>query len=188
MLYVHIVSVTAFRQNKNVVLTWRTATEHKSAYFEIYRSAHSNTTQTYIGSIEASGNSNTPIDYTFTDYSAIGGKYIYHIYEVDISGTRNLVATVEIDFLAPYEYRLSNYPNPFNPTTSIDFTVPVDEHVMLSVYNILGQKVATLYNGIAHAGEFYSVLFNAEHFSSGVFFCVLESRHSRMVREMLLLK
>jgi len=54
---------------------------------------------------------------------------------------------------APLLYNLyQNYPDPFNPSTMIQFTVPSDGRAILKVYNMLGQEVATLFDGIAEAG------------------------------------
>ena len=68
------------------------------------------------------------------------------------------------------DYRLSqNYPNPFNPTTVIGYRLSVISNVELSIYNILGQKVATLVNERKPAGK-YKVQWDARHYASGVYF------------------
>ncbi len=72
-----------------------------------------------------------------------------------------------------YNYKLEqNYPNPFNPVTTINFTLAENSDIELSVYNILGQKVENLFNGILDKGS-HSILFNASNFSSGVYFYTL---------------
>ena len=64
----------------------------------------------------------------------------------------------------------SLYPNPFNPVTSIDYSVEKAGNLRLSVYNILGQEVAVLYNGYQTEGESFSIIWDAHSFSSGVYF------------------
>lgn len=67
-----------------------------------------------------------------------------------------------------------NYPNPFNPTTSISYQLSAVSDVELSIYNILGQKVAALVNAKQNAGN-YSVDWNAAGFASGVYMCRLST-------------
>lgn len=80
-----------------------------------------------------------------------------------------------------------NYPNPFNPTTVIEYSVPRNSRVTLEVYNVLGQKVATLFSGVQNAGT-YEVNFNAAKFASGVYFYRLEANGFSSARKMMLLK
>jgi parallel beta-helix repeat protein len=88
----------------------------------------------------------------------------------------------------PRHYILyQNYPNPFNASTTIEFTLPKESHVELSVYNILGQKVATLFEGQKTAGK-HSVTWDAGVAPSGVYFARLKSRGNCKTMKMLLLK
>lgn len=80
-----------------------------------------------------------------------------------------------------------NYPNPFNPSTSINFTVPVTSDVQLTVFNLLGQKVATLVNERRSAGN-HSVRFDARNLSSGVYFYQLQAGDFTLQRRMTLIK
>lgn len=80
-----------------------------------------------------------------------------------------------------------NYPNPFNPSTVINYSIPVASKVELSVYNVLGQKVATLVNAQQAAGKF-NVQFNASALSSGMYFYRLEAGNRVEVKKMLLIK
>jgi hypothetical protein len=88
----------------------------------------------------------------------------------------------------PEKYNLSqNYPNPFNPTTKINFTLAKASNVKLTVYNILGQKVATLVDGYMNQGA-QSVTFNASKLTSGVYFYRLEAGSFTANKKMLLVK
>ena len=80
-----------------------------------------------------------------------------------------------------------NYPNPFNPTTKINFTIPVAGKTALTVYNVLGQKVATLVNQELSAGS-YQYNFNAIDLSSGIYFYKLQSNNYVERKKMILLK
>ena len=88
----------------------------------------------------------------------------------------------------PSKFSLSqNYPNPFNPTTRITFTLEKSGFAQLSVYNILGQKVATLLSGNLSAGQ-HEVNFNASNLSTGVYIYKLESGNNTSIKKMMLLK
>jgi hypothetical protein len=82
---------------------------------------------------------------------------------------------------------LQNYPNPFNPSTTINFTIAKQSNVSLSVFNILGQKVADLVNGNMEPGN-YNVRFDASNLSSGVYLYQLRTDGATIVKKMQLLK
>ena len=89
----------------------------------------------------------------------------------------------------PRELKLySNYPNPFNPSTKVQFTIPENGNVRLNVYNVIGQKVATLFDGAAEAGTLYTANFNASNMSSGIYFNVLEFGNQHITHKMMLTK
>ncbi|MCH8567804.1 MAG: T9SS type A sorting domain-containing protein [Balneolales bacterium] len=88
----------------------------------------------------------------------------------------------------PYAFRLNhNYPNPFNPTTNIQYQVPDDMEVVLTVYNMLGQRVATLVNERQSAGQ-YTVQFDASRLASGQYVYRLQAGDRTMSRSMTLIK
>jgi hypothetical protein len=90
---------------------------------------------------------------------------------------------------APAEFRLvGNYPNPFNPTTRIAFTVAKNAHASLIVFNLLGQEVATLFDQEAMTGREYEVTFSGASLSSGMYLVRLTSDGATSVHKMLLMK
>ncbi len=82
---------------------------------------------------------------------------------------------------------LNNYPNPFNPTTIISYSIPNDGMVTLKVYDILGRKIATLVNAEKSVGS-YTVSFNGENLSSGIYLYILQINEKMVTKKMLLLK
>jgi hypothetical protein len=101
----------------------------------------------------------------------------------------DIAASIE-DFghVAPHQYELAkNYPNPFNPTTTINYTLAKAGQVTLDVFNMLGQKVKTLVKTKQDAGS-YSVQFNAEGLSSGIYMYRLQTEGFVQVHKMVLLK
>ena len=86
--------------------------------------------------------------------------------------------------IAPTEFSLKqNYPNPFNPTTKIEFTLPSESNVKISVYNLIGQKVAELVNLKFSAGN-HSVDFDATKLSSGIYLYKIEAGSFSSVKKM----
>jgi pectin methylesterase-like acyl-CoA thioesterase len=101
------------------------------------------------------------------------------------------VTSVEPNSLAdlvPARLTLVNYPNPFNPETNIRFSVATDGRAVVRVFNLLGQEVALAYDGFARAGEWYNAKFVGANFSTGVYYCTVESNNQRQVQRMLMLK
>lgn len=88
----------------------------------------------------------------------------------------------------PTEFRLEqNYPNPFNPTTTIAYQVPASGHVLLTVYDIVGRKVATLVDEVQSAGR-YATFFDASSLASGVYFYKLTTGNYTQVKRMSVVK
>ncbi len=92
------------------------------------------------------------------------------------------------DETVPASIELSkNYPNPFNVSTSITFSLPQECHVSLQVYNLMGQKVATPVDGLFEAGQ-HNVSWDASNYSSGAYFYKLEVGDKVITKRMTLLK
>jgi len=88
----------------------------------------------------------------------------------------------------PEKYLLSqNYPNPFNPSTGINYSIPKNSFVSVKVYDVLGNEVAVLVNKEKPAGN-YSVEFNANNLSSGVYFYRIQAGSFIQTKKMLLIK
>jgi len=88
----------------------------------------------------------------------------------------------------PQAYSLSqNYPNPFNPLTQIQYSIPRPGWVRLEVYNILGEKMATLVDRVQQPGN-YRIGWDAGDLNSGIYFCRMEAGSFTFTRRMILLK
>ena len=105
-------------------------------------------------------------------------KYTDHITDVFDNDSKTIPDNFSLE---------QNYPNPFNPSTNIKFSIPASSNVKLSVYNMLGQEVATLINSDLSAGT-YSYTFDASKLSSGIYFYTIRTNSFTQTRKMMLLK
>ncbi|MTI87364.1 MAG: T9SS type A sorting domain-containing protein [Balneolaceae bacterium] len=108
--------------------------------------------------------------------------------EVPITFTVNETVSNEESPGVPSRISLEqNYPNPFNPTTTISYSLAQAEKVEIDVFNIQGQKISTLYNGLQQAGE-HKITFDASALSSGVYLYRLRSGSQVITKQMVLIK
>jgi hypothetical protein len=97
-------------------------------------------------------------------------KYLGTLY-VKINVASSIVSASN----GPEEYILEqNYPNPFNPATEIRYIIPKESRIRITVYNILGQKVSTLVNGIISPGS-HSITWDGSSLASGIYFYILNA-------------
>ncbi len=117
----------------------------------------------------------------------------HEVYGAGKSETTQFVIDVGSENVSPYAFHLEkNYPNPFNPVTSIKYSIPEHAKVRLSVYNVIGQKVTDLVNKSQSAGR-YTVQWNGKDnrgsaVSSGIYFYRLTAGNKVMQNKMLLVK
>jgi hypothetical protein len=123
--------------------------------------------------------SNTAMQTAGTDGKALGDLNWF---------PEQLVVSVGQEPTMPTKIELGeNYPNPFNPSTQIDYVIPSKMQITLKVYDVLGREVATLFSGMREAGS-YTTTFSADHFASGMYFLRLTSENQSMTRKMVLMK
>ena len=105
---------------------------------------------------------------------------------IPLSGSTSVQSqSVEV----PHVFALNqNFPNPFNPSTMISFTVESSGYATLRVYTLLGQQVATLFDGVAIAGKMYQRAFVGENLPTGLYLARLESDGRVAMQKMLLMK
>ena len=111
--------------------------------------------------------------------SSVGSEYSNEV-SLNLTGVKKEVL--------PREYSLSqNYPNPFNPTTTIGYQLPISSYLTLKVYNLLGQDIATIFEGVQSAGN-YSVTFDANGLTGGIYFYQLKAGSFVENKKFILLK
>ena len=196
-LPVQMSKFTVTSKRLSAVLDWTTATEVNCYGFDVERKAVSsqqsavgNSEFTKIGFVKGAGTSNVSHAYSYSDQPGTSGSYSYRIKQVDNDGTFEYYSPVEseVGVAAKVLTLGQNYPNPFNPSTKIEFTLPQDGHALVRVFNTVGQVVATLFDGVAQAGRYYQVSFDASKLSSGVYYSRLDFNGNHIVKKLLLVK
>ena len=185
------VELTSFSGNFSsgvVSLSWSTGTELNNYGFEIERSTDQANWQT-IGFKEGRGTTSEPQQYFYQDnlFEMSSTNLYYRLKQLDFLGNYEHSDVIEV-YAAPATYSLSqNFPNPFNPSTTINYQLPVNAHVTLKVFDILGNEIVTLVNEEKSAGE-HNVEFDASHLGSGIYFYSIIAGEFYQSKKMLLVK
>jgi hypothetical protein len=188
---VELTSFTAAAVNDKVTLNWSTATEVNNNGFQVERNSGSGFVT--VGFVDGKGTTTEIQNYSFTDAGIAAGSYTYRLKQVDFDGSFEYSNEVEVDVLGVREYALNqNFPNPFNPSTMITFSLAADAKVSLKVFDILGQEVMTIVNNNLSAGA-HEYTFDASNFNSGVYFYRVEAtgvdgQNFTSVKKMILTK
>ena len=141
-LPIQLLSFDATPVNNTVELTWETATETNTSYFEILKS---NDTQNWelVGKLQAAGNSTTPLKYQLTDNNPIEGTSYYKLIQYDMDGENEEFGPRVVEFKK--EVLNSVYPNPANDVLFVNFYLNNDaDNVSIVFYNSLGQVIKTV--------------------------------------------
>ncbi len=192
-LPVEIIRFTAqVIKSELVILNWSTATEINNFGFEVERTVKgfngSLSRWEKIGFMQGAGNSNSPREYVFVDDKVLPGKYAYRLKQIDNDGSFKYSDEIEVVVgNIPTEYEIRNYPNPFNPTTTIQFSIVKPGNYKINLYSITGEKVREIVNEYYEAGV-YRVMFNSTGLASGVYISILEGEGVFVKNKMVILK
>jgi hypothetical protein len=116
------------------------------------------------------------------------GEYLYIASQYSMLILRSNPTGINDSNLIPSEFHLfHNYPNPFNSQTTLIYNLPQFGPVTLSIYNVMGQKMATIVDGMQEAGE-HRAVWNADKVPSGIYFTRLEMGEKNQTLRMVLLK
>ncbi|MBI5471474.1 MAG: T9SS type A sorting domain-containing protein [Ignavibacteriae bacterium] len=198
-LPVQLASFTAVElAGRGVLLRWRTLSETNNYGFFVQRKNNGlldGWMDVPNGFVAGHGTTLEPHDYEFRDSTVGIGRWSYRLRQVDIDGTEHFSDAIDVRVLtavresAPLVYSLAqNYPNPFNPSTTIKFSVERTGRAVIEMYNILGQRVMTLFDEVAEAGQYYTVRWNANGIASGMYIYRLQSGSFSSVKKLVVLK
>ena len=190
---VELTSFTALNNGNMILLEWTTSTEINNHQFEIYRRSASGKTVgewALLGFREGKGTTTEPQYYSYEDdvTGMTATSLEYRLKQVDYNGNYCFSEIVAVNNLAPNGFVLEqNYPNPFNPSTNIKYAIAGKQLVLLKVYDVLGNEIATLVNEEKPTGT-YEVEFNASYLSAGVYYYTIVTDNFVQTKKMILLK
>lgn len=195
-LPVTLSSFTAQMVGDISTLMWTTQSETNNTGWNVYRSEAENTfdyIQINYELIPGAGTTSEPTDYIFQDEYELypSFTYFYWLESIDHSGTTNLYGPASVEFIEPPVPAIieltelsGNYPNPFNPSTFIKFSIREGETGILSIYNIKGQcLLRKRFNSGIHQYPY-----NGSKHSSGVYLYRLQTDSYSEMKKMILLK
>ncbi|MBK9097686.1 MAG: T9SS type A sorting domain-containing protein [bacterium] len=184
---VELISFNAVSNGNEVILTWSTASELNNQLFEVQRSFEGSDFAT-IGFVNGKGTTSEKQNYLYKDKILADGKYYYRLKQIDYLGQSDYSEIIEMDIRLFSSYLLEqNFPNPFNPTTTIGYGLKEKSNVKIIVINSIGEEVASLVNEEKESG-YHTIEFNAEKLPSGVYFYQLQAGAYVEAKKMILLR
>ncbi len=190
-LPVELTSFEGMVDSGEVVLSWSTASELNNAGFEVEFTPDAAGTFTRVGFVAGNGTTNEAVDYRFAHTPAgFAGRTVqYRLKQLDFDGTFEYSDVIAVSLPAATTMALHPaYPNPFNPVTTLSFTLPVESHVRLSVYDASGRLVQELIDGVQPAGYHSAHLEVNASMSSGLYFYRLSTPAQTLTGVVTLLK
>lgn len=188
---VELTSITSSVIENNVTLNWQTATETNNQGFQIERRKRQDERieeWNLVSFVNGYGTTTEPQSYSFVDENMVAGKYQYRLKQVVYDGTFKYSKIIEVEVGTPTKFSLyQNFPNPFNPSTTISYQIPKTANVTIKAFDILGREVATLVNEEKPAGN-YEVKFDASNIASGIYYYQIKTGKFVQTRKMILLK
>ncbi len=205
-LPVTLSSFYATYKNDELSVHWKTQSEDNNLAWNIYRAEEQNFEDSYkINQTDIPGYGTTTDmhEYNFVDNTPVqhGKTYYYWIESLDYSGNSELYDPISITVNQEEEPNVpnvnqaevisQNYPNPFNPFTKIDYNVEVGQTFTIVIYNIKGEKIKTLYNGVSKGSG--SIVWNGTDDSgksvpTGIYMYKLIMNNKTVQKKMILLK
>jgi len=193
-LAVQLSEFSALPEGNAIHISFATASETDNDHFEIWRGLTKEGEYQRVALMNSHGNSATRQSYDFTDHSVTpGASYWYYVVAVDAQNhrveykDRAQLASVSGDAAIPATFALSAYPNPFNPTTTIEFALPEAGRVSLNVYDVSGRLIEALADQAFTAGS-HNLRFDATNLPTGLYIARMNAGSRVLTSKLLLIK
>ena len=184
---VELTSFSAVYANGVVNIEWITATETNNHGFEIQRRSVNSNYQT-IGFVRGNGTSTNRVTYNYVDQELTNNKYYYRLKQIDFDGSFEYSDEVLVDVNELADFKLfQNFPNPFNPSTTVKISVPQDGFVKIALYDVLGNELKVLKEDLINAG-IHQFEINGSDLASGMYFVKMVAQGFQQTIKISLLK
>ncbi len=180
---------TATSQNATVIIEWKTESEVNNLGFNLHRSQDKNNYEKINKKlIKGAGTSSTANLYSFTDKDVVPGKtYNYKLEDISTAGKSKIHKTITItvqsiknETMIIDDFQLfPAYPNPCNPSSTIQYNIPTECNVNINIYNLKGDLIKNLENTVKHPGQ-HKIIWNGKNnqnhqVGNGVYFFQLST-------------
>lgn len=183
---VELTTFEAITNGSTVTLNWATASETNNAGFEVQ--LQQGETWDVLGFVDGHGTTTEAQDYSF-NVDLVPGTYSFRLKQIDYDGQFEYFGNVEATVGTPGTHMLSSvYPNPFNPRASFDLSVAQAQDVSVELYNVLGQRVATLFEGTLEAGATQTFTIDGSGLATGSYIVRVNGERFNETRRVTLLK
>lgn len=184
-LPVSFLSFSGLRQGQDVSLNWSTIQEFNSASFEIERSKGDNNWST-IGTVAASGNTNTQKNYNFVDRNPQGTLLLYRLKQIDIDNNfkySNIVRITARNTATP----MLSYPNPFTSQVSLSISSTTDQSVLVRLYDASGKTLRSETNQLLAGNNSISIS-SLDKLAAGIYYVEVKDDAGTVLGRNMLLK
>ncbi len=188
-LPVELASFSAVLDEADVVLQWKTLSEQNNQGYDVQVMGTANGDFLSIGFVEGNGTTTEATNYSFRATELDFGTQTFRLRQVDHDGSFQYSSEVEVSVELPTEFVMNAaYPNPFNPQATFEFAVQDAQQVSASLYNMVGQRVAELFNGVVEANSLKQVSIDGGALPSGIYIVRLNGQTFESTQTISLLK
>mgnify|MGYP006426734365 CR=1 FL=1 len=186
------VELTAFAGTVNaagIALEWTTASETNNAGFHVEHRAPGAETFAQIGFRDGRGTTAEAHTYMFRLKDVAPGVHRFRLRQVDTDGAETVSKTITVQATLDGAYRLSDaYPNPARQMATLDLAVRETQEVRVDVYNLLGQRVVTLFDGTARPETPTTLTMDTDRLSSGMYFVRVNGEQFQATRKVTVVR
>ena len=188
-LPVELTAFTGTLDDAGILLEWQTASETNNAGFHIEHRAPTAEGFSQIAFRDGNGTTVEARSYAFRVGDVEPGTHRFRLRQVDTDGTQSLSETITVQATLQEAFRLSGAaPNPVRQTATLDLAVKKAQAVRVDLYNLLGQRVETLFDGTARPGAPTTLTVDGDRLSSGVYFVRVEGEQFQATRKVTVVR